>query len=107
MTVEAFTSLPFQAGGAVAVAMAALQWVSYAPAAANTAIAMIGLSSMAGSTRSGAGHHRPLFGSFSEHTEVAEAEPAPVMPAARRKADAQQAQHRNHRQRRPAAAAAG
>jgi peptidoglycan hydrolase-like protein with peptidoglycan-binding domain len=93
MTVEAFSSLPFQAGGAVAVAAGrTVLWVVSAymrQPLRNTAIAtLIGLSSMAGSNAlyKQAHHHpAPLFGSFSEHTEVAEAEPAPVMPAARPK----------------------
>ncbi|MBI4923881.1 MAG: peptidoglycan-binding protein [Devosia nanyangense] len=93
MTVEAFSSLPFQAGGAVAAA--AGRTVLWAVAAymrqplRNTAVAtLIGLSSMAGSNAlyKQAHHHpAPLFGSFSTEKQVAKADIAPVMPAARPK----------------------
>ena len=93
MTVEAFSSLPFQAGGAVAASAGrAVLWAVSAymrQPLRNTAIAaLIGLSSMAGSNAlyKQAHHHpAPLFGSFSTQKQIAKAEIAPVMPAARPK----------------------
>jgi peptidoglycan hydrolase-like protein with peptidoglycan-binding domain len=86
MSVDAFSSLPFQAGGAVAAAAGrTAMWVISAYMRAplrNTAIAaLVTFSAMAGSNAlyKQSGHHpAPLFGSFSS-----KAEPAPIMPLER------------------------
>ena len=90
MTVEAFSSLPLQAGGAVAAkAGRAVLWavsVYMRQPLRNTAVAaLVGLSAMAGSNAlyKQAHHHpAPLFGSFSEKA-VAETAVEAVMPAAK------------------------
>jgi peptidoglycan hydrolase-like protein with peptidoglycan-binding domain len=89
MSVDAFSSLPFQAGGAVAAAAGrSAMWVISAYMRAplrNTAIAaLVTLSAMAGSNAlyKQSGHHpSPLFGSFN--ASPARAEPAPIMPLER------------------------
>ena len=95
MTVEAYSSLPFQAGSAVAGAAGRTAlWVVGAymrQPLRNTAIcALIGLSAMAGSNAlyKQAHHHpAPLFGSFSQGPAPAKpsakVKPAPVIPANR------------------------
>ena len=87
MSVDAFSSLPFQAGGAVAAAAGrTAMWVISAYMRAplrNTAIAaLVTLCAMAGSNAlyKQSGHHpAPLFGSFDKAAKA----DAPVMPLER------------------------
>lgn len=86
MTVEAMSSLPFQAGGAVAAAAGrtalwAISLYMRQPLRNTAVVALVGLSAMAGSNAlyHQAHHHpAPLFGSFA-----ADDEPAPVRKKAR------------------------
>ncbi len=91
MSVEAFSSLPLQAGGAVAAAAGRTAlWLIAAYMRAplrNTAVAaLVGFSALAGSNAlyHQSGHHpAPLFGSFDGRALSTSAEPEPVMPAER------------------------
>lgn len=91
MTVEAMSSLPLQAGGAVAAAAGRTAlWAISAymrQPLRNTALAaLIGLSAMAGANAlyKQAHHHpAPLFGSFAPAQNVVIKKAAPVMPAAK------------------------
>lgn len=91
MTVEAMSSLPFQAGSAVAAAAGRTAlWVISAymrQPLRNTALAaLIGLSAMAGSNalyKQSHHHPAPLFGSFDAATPVPKKAKATVMPAER------------------------
>jgi peptidoglycan hydrolase-like protein with peptidoglycan-binding domain len=91
MTVEAMSSLPMQAGGAVAAAAGRTAlWVVSAYMRAplrNTALAaLIGLSAMAGANalyRQAHHHPSPMFGSFT--SAPATTKPAPIVPAKRPK----------------------
>ncbi len=91
MSVEAFSSLPFQAGGAVAAAAGRTAlWIiaGYMRAPLrNTAIAaLVGFSAMAGSNAlyNQSGHHpAPLFGSFDGRAASAVPELEPVTPVER------------------------
>jgi peptidoglycan hydrolase-like protein with peptidoglycan-binding domain len=98
MTVEAMSSLPFQAGSAVAAAAGrtALWAVSIymRQPLRNTALAaLVGLSAMAGSNalyKQSHHHPAPLFGTFDEAAPVVKkARPAAVLPAAKPKKLAQ------------------
>jgi peptidoglycan hydrolase-like protein with peptidoglycan-binding domain len=88
MSVDAFSSLPLQAGGAVAAAAGRTAlWVisAYmrAPLRNSALVALVSLSAMAGSNAlyKQSGHHpAPLFGSFDAKPAKVE---APVMPAER------------------------
>lgn len=91
MTVEAMSSLPLQAGGAVAAAAGRTAlWAISAymrQPLRNTALAaLIGISAMAGANAlyKQAHHHpAPLFGSFAPAQGTATKKVAPVMPAAK------------------------
>jgi len=95
MTVEAMSSLPLQAGGAVAAAAGrtalwAVSWYMQQPLRNTAVAALIGLSAMAGSNAlyHQAHHHpAPLFGTFDSAPVAAKPKKAvaPVMPAARPK----------------------
>ena len=94
MTVEAMSSLPFQAGSAVAAAAGrtALWAVSVymRQPLRNTALAaLVGLSAMAGFNalyKQSHHHPAPLFGSFDEAAPVVKkAKPSAVVPAAKPK----------------------
>ena len=89
MTVEAMSSLPYQAGSAVAAAAGRTAlWAISAymrQPLCNTALAaLIGLSAMAGANAlyKQAHHHpAPMFGSFAPAPGAATKKFAPVMPA--------------------------
>src|SRR3569623_181967 len=89
MTVEAMSSLPLQAGGAVAAAAGRTAlWVISAymrQPLRNTALAaLIGLSAMAGANalyKQSHHHPAPLFGTFAPAQGVITKKATPVMPA--------------------------
>ena len=91
MTVEAMSSLPFQAGSAVAAAAGRTAlWAISAymrQPLRNTALAaLIGLSAMAGSNalyKQSHHHPAPLFGTFSDPAPVQKKARSTVMPAER------------------------
>ncbi|HVX72422.1 MAG TPA: peptidoglycan-binding domain-containing protein [Devosia sp.] len=91
MTVEAMSSLPLQAGGAVAAAAGRTAlWVISAymrqPLRNTAMLALVGFSALAGSNAlyKQAHHHpAPLFGSFDTVAPALPKKVAPVMPAAR------------------------
>lgn len=91
MTVEAMSSLPLQAGGAVAAAAGrtalwAISAYMRQPLRNTALVALVGFSALAGANAlyKQAHHHpAPLFGSFDTAAPVLPRKVAPVMPAAR------------------------
>jgi peptidoglycan hydrolase-like protein with peptidoglycan-binding domain len=91
MSVEAFSSLSFQAGGAVAAAagrtaMWAIGAYMRAPLRNTALAALVGFSALAGANAlyNQSGHHpAPLFGSFDGRAQSVAATPEPVVPADR------------------------
>jgi peptidoglycan hydrolase-like protein with peptidoglycan-binding domain len=89
MTAEAFSSIPFSAGGAVAatagrLALAAFGWYMQAPLRNTAVAALVTLTAMAGSNalyRQAHHHPSPLFGNFETSAQSQGADP--VMPAIR------------------------
>jgi len=91
MSVEAFSSLPLQAGSAVAAAAGrgalwAISAYMRAPLRNTAVAALVGFSALAGTNAlyNQSGHHpAPLFGSFDGRALSMGAEPEPVIPAER------------------------
>jgi peptidoglycan hydrolase-like protein with peptidoglycan-binding domain len=90
MTVEAMSSLPLQAGGALAAAAGRTAlWVISAymrqPLRNTAIVALIGFSTLAGANALYKQHHHPapLFGSFADNPAPVLKKIAPVMPAER------------------------
>src|SRR5579871_4613645 len=90
MTVEAMSSLPLQAGGAMAAAAGRTAlWVISAymrqPLRNTALVALIGFSALAGANALYKQHHHPapLFGSFADNPAAVLRKVAPVVPASR------------------------